>query len=242
MHPVTGRLHRLDDAVGALLKDVRAQKPHCRLSWVDERLLHGCSLLPLSLICALIWTSSQVIRSLDHSHAVSCIVSTIPRRRLIGRCPTEHVSAISVRFGGTGIIESWSEQVEAKLSLSLLAAPARRSTVLALPAVGVVLLSFPAFLFNPHGVQGSPDSPAATATPTERRTPAALESEGHPVSVAMSTAWPAHIEPNTEQPDRHVGTGFAENVWDFNARVEVPGSWPLDTAEVRRLAKMLLGQ
>jgi hypothetical protein len=132
--------------------------------------------------------------------------------------------------------------VEAKLSPSLLAAPVRRSTVLALSAVGVVLPSFLAFLFTPHGVQGSPDNAAATATPTEGRTLTVLESEGHPISVAMSSPWPARIEPNTERGsnDRHVESGLAENARDFNARGEVPGLGPLDAAEVRRLAKMLL--
>jgi hypothetical protein len=134
--------------------------------------------------------------------------------------------------------------VEAKLSPSLLAAPARRSTVFALSAGGGVLLSFLAFLFSPHGVQGAPDSPVATATPTECRTPTAPESEDHPIAVAMSSAGPAEIEPNTERSstDRHVGTGLAGNAWDFNARGEVPGVVPLNAAEVRRLAKALLGQ
>jgi hypothetical protein len=101
-----------------------------------------------------------------------------------------------------------------------------------------------AFLLNPHAVHGAPDNAAAAATPTEGRTPTVLESEGHPISVAMSSAWPARIEPNTERAstDRHVGTGLAENARDFNARDEVPRFAPLDAAEARRLAKMLLGQ
>jgi hypothetical protein len=145
---------------------------------------------------------------------------------------------------GTGIIESWSETVEAKSSPNPLATLIRRRPILALVAFGAVSLGIVAFPWSLMAIQAFPESlrvPAAlSVTPTQTKP----EDRAHPLPVALHPASPV---PGGPMPDstaayRHGGAGLAENFWDFNAPDGVPGYGPLDAAEVRRLAKMLLEQ
>ena len=124
-------------------------------------------------------------------------------------------------------------------SPTFLPVPIRRRTSLVVAAAGVVALSLLAFPFSPHAVHIAPDNRPAPAAQPERHKQVGPGSVAHPVSATLRSALTVQRKSAVDRPE---DAGLAENSWDFNAPDGVPGFGPLDPAEARRLAKMLLGE
>jgi hypothetical protein len=121
--------------------------------------------------------------------------------------------------------------------LSSIAAFIRRRPFLNLAAAGAVTSSLLSFTFSPQAVYTAPAAPDAA----EQHKRAGAASRDYPLTANLHRASPVHHAPASESAtaSRYIGSGLAENSWNFEVPDGVPGFGPLDPAEARRIVDLL---